>query len=218
MEQLQWSYSSLKDFIGCPKRYQETKVLKNYQFKPTEATTYGNKVHSALESYVKESIPLPLNYQRFEGYVKALLELEGEKLTEHHMALDIKGSPCNWGAKNRWVRGIADLLIVNGNHAWIVDYKTGSERYPDPDQLKLMALLTFSHYPEIEKINAALFFIMHGVIVDESYVQDQIAELWGVFYPHLERLKMSFENDTWPENPTALCRFCPVVTCKFNKE
>ena len=218
MEQLQWSYSSLKDFIGCPKRYQETKVLKNYEFKPTEATTYGNKVHSALENYVKESTTLPLNYQRFEGYVKALLELEGEKLTEHHMALDIKGSPCKWGAKERWVRGIADLLIINGNHARIVDYKTGSERYPDPDQLKLMALLTFSHYPEIEKIDAALFFVVHDVIVDESYTRDQIAELWGVFYPHLERLKMSFEKNTWPENPTALCRFCPVVTCKFNKE
>jgi hypothetical protein len=114
--------------------------------------------------------------------------------------------------------GIADLLIINGNHARIVDYKTGSERYPDPDQLKLMALLTFSHYPEIEKIDAALFFVVHDVIVDESYTRDQIAELWGVFYPHLERLKMSFEKNTWPENPTALCRFCPVVTCKFNKE
>ena len=23
MEQIQWSFSSLKDFMGCPKRYQE---------------------------------------------------------------------------------------------------------------------------------------------------------------------------------------------------
>ena len=74
-----------------------------------------------------------------------------------------------------------------------------------------------SRYPEIEKIDAALFFIMHDVIVDESYTREQMYDLWGVFYPHLERLKMSFQNDTWPENPTALCRFCPVVTCKFNK-
>lgn len=48
MEQIQWSFSSLKDFIGCPKRYQEVKVLNNYEFQPTEATTYGNKVHAAL--------------------------------------------------------------------------------------------------------------------------------------------------------------------------
>jgi len=217
MEQIQWSFSSLKDFIGCPKRYQEVKVLNNYEFKPTEATTYGNKVHSALEAYVKTGAELPDNYKRYQGYVDGILEIPGTKYPEYRMALDIEGKTCKWGSKDRWVRGIADLIVVNGEVAHIIDYKTGSANYPDPNQLKLMALMVFAYFPEVQKINAALMFIMHERIVDEQYNRDQIDELWEVFFPHLERLKLSYENDTWPANPTALCRFCPVVTCEFNK-
>jgi hypothetical protein len=29
-----WSFSSLKDYINCPKQYQEIKVLKNFYKKP----------------------------------------------------------------------------------------------------------------------------------------------------------------------------------------
>lgn len=133
------------------------------------------------------------------------------------MALDIEGKPCKWGSKDRWVRGIADLIVIDGEDAYIIDYKTGSANYPDPNQLKLMALMVFAYFPEVQKINAALMFIMHERIVDEQYNREQIDELWEVFFPHLERLKLSYENDTWPANPTALCRFCPVVTCEFNK-
>ena len=218
MEHIQWSFSSLKDFIGCPKRYQEVKVLKNYEFQPTEATTYGNKVHSALEAYVKHGTELPENYKRYQGYADGIIEIPGTKYPEYRMALDIEGKPCKWGSKDRWVRGIADLIVINGDSAYIVDYKTGSANYPDPNQLKLMALMVFAYFPEVQKINAALMFIMHERIVDERYNREQIDELWEVFFPHLERLKLSYENNTWPANPTALCRFCPVVTCQFHKE
>ena len=217
MEQIQWSFSGLKDFIGCPKRYQEVKVLKNYEFQPTAATTYGNKVHAALEAYVKDGAELPANYKQYQGYADGIIDIPGEKLVEYKMALDIEGKPCKWGTKDRWVRGIADLIVINQDVAHIVDYKTGSASYPDVNQLKLMALMVFAHFPKVEKINAALMFVMHRSIVDEIYTRDQIDELWDTFYPHLERLKLSYENDTWPANPTALCRFCPVVTCEFNK-
>ena len=217
MKDIQWSYSSLKDFIGCPKRYQEVKVLKNYEFQPTAATTYGNKVHAALENYVKSGIEIPANYQRFKVYADALLELPGEKFTEHHMALTLDRQPCGFYDKNRWVRGIADLLIINGEDAAVIDYKTGSEKYPDPDQLKLMAILTFAHFPEVMSVNAGLFFIAKDVVIDEQYKREDIDTLWTHFTPHLERLSYSYENDDWPTNPTALCRFCPVVTCNFNK-
>ena len=49
MKQVSWSHSALKDYEGCPKRYQEVKVLKNFPFTETEATRYGNEVHKALE-------------------------------------------------------------------------------------------------------------------------------------------------------------------------
>jgi hypothetical protein len=218
MQTIQWSFSGLKDFIGCPKRYQEVKVLKNFEQKFNEAAHYGNKVHEALEKYVKDGTELPLNYQQFKAWADALIQLPGQKLTEHRMALTIDRQPCTWAAKDMWVRGIADLLIIDGDHARVIDYKTGSERYPEPKQLKLMALLVFSHYPEVKKVSGALMFIMKNVIIDEEYTRDMIDELWAAFTPDLERLSQAYENNVWPANPSALCRFCPVNTCQFYKE
>jgi len=218
MQTIQWSFSGLKDFIGCPKRYQEVKVLKNFEQKFNEAAQYGNKVHEALEKYVKDGTELPLNYQQFKAWADALIQLPGQKLTEHRMALTVDRQSCTWAAKNMWVRGIADLLIIDGEHARVIDYKTGSERYPEPKQLKLMALLVFSHYPEVKKVSGALMFIMKNVIIDEEYTRDMIDELWTAFTPDLERLSQAYENNVWPANPSALCRFCPVNTCQFYKE
>ena len=45
MKPVTWSHSSLKDYEGCPRRYHEVKVLKNYPFTDTQATIYGKELH-----------------------------------------------------------------------------------------------------------------------------------------------------------------------------
>ena len=214
---IQWSFSSLKDFIGCPKRYYEVKVVKNFETQITEALTYGKEVHSALEEYVRDGKPLPLNYQRFQKAVDELINIPGEKLVEHEMALLPDRTPCKFSDPNRWVRGIADLLIVNGDTAWVVDYKTGSDRFPDLDQLKLMALMVFAHYPEVQKVKAALLFILKNSLVGEDYTRDQSEVLWESFLAKTKRLELAFTTNEWIEQPSPLCRYCPVSTCKFNR-
>jgi hypothetical protein len=134
------------------------------------------------------------------------------------MALTPGKQPCEFHDDGRWVRGIVDLLIVDGDYAFIVDYKTGSNRYPDPKQLKLMALMTFAHFPEVNKIKAGLLFVMHESFMDEEYTRDQIPKLWSYFESDLERLNYSYENDVWQANPTPLCGWCPVKSCEFHKE
>jgi hypothetical protein len=116
------------------------------------------------------------------------------------------------------VRGIVDLLIVDDDQGYIIDYKTGSDKYPDPKQLKLMALMAFAHFPQLQKIKAGLLFITRNSFVDESYTREQIAELWDNFRPDLLRLGSSMETDVWNPNPTPLCGWCPVKTCEFYKD
>jgi hypothetical protein len=81
-----------------------------------------------------------------------------------------------------------------------------------------MALMTFAYFPEVKHINAGLMFVMHDVFITESYKREDIDKLWGAFLPSLERLRLSYENNAWNENPTPLCGWCPVTTCKFHKE
>ena len=217
MSEVQWSFSSLKDFIGCPRRYYEVKVCKNFEQKITHAITYGKEVHAALEYYVRDKTPLPANYQRFQKAVDALIDIPGEKFVEHEMALLPDRSPCDFSDSKRWVRGIADLLILDGETAYVVDYKTGSHKYPDPDQLKLMALMVFAKYPDVKTVRGALLFILKNHLVSEEYTRDQIDTLWKTFDSKVERLAQAYETNEWTPNPTPLCGYCPVTTCEFNR-
>ena len=213
-----WSFSALKEYVNCPRQYHETKVLKRYEKKVTQQMTYGTEVHKACEDYVGEGIPLAKNYQHFQPILDSLLEIDGTRYPEHEMGLYRDGSACEFDDPERYVRGIVDLLIVDGETAYIVDYKTGSNKYPDPKQLKLMALMTFAHFPEVKRIKAGLLFIVHNSFMDEEYTRDQIPKLWKYFESDLERLNYSYENDVWQANPTPLCGWCPVKSCEFHKE
>ena len=214
---IKWSYSGLKDYVNCPRQYYEVKVAKNFTKRPTQQMLYGTAVHKALEDYVGDGKPLEKNYERYQPMLDALLTIEGERLPEYRMAINTELEPCTWGAEDYWVRGIVDLLVLGGDTAYIVDYKTGSAKYPDVNQLKLMSLMTYAHFPNIEHIKAGLLFVAHNTFINEVYHRDQSEDLWKDFLPDLERLKLSYDNDKWPENPTPLCGWCPVTTCQFHK-
>jgi CRISPR/Cas system-associated exonuclease Cas4 (RecB family) len=217
MQEIKWSYSGLKDFVNCPRQYNEVKVLKRYEKKATVEMRYGTQVHSALEDYVKEGKPLAKNYEHFAKQLDPLRDMEGVKYPEYRMALTINRQPCTFGAKDYWVRGIADLIVVDGDQGYIVDYKTGSNKYPDPKQLQLMALMGFEYFPEVTHFKAGLLFVAHNDFVTSEYQREKIDKYWDDFAPQLKRLQLSYENGVWQENPTPLCGWCPVSDCTHYK-
>jgi len=212
-----WSYSSLKEYQNCPKKYHEIRVLKNYTVKETEQMRYGTEVHKALEDYVRDGVELAKNYQRFKPFVDKLISIPGEKYCEYEMALTYNREPCDFKSEDRWVRGIADLVIVDGDYAFIIDYKTGSNKYPDPKQLRLMALMLFTYFPDVKKIKAGLLFVMHNSFISEEYLRKDMDKSWAMFEQPLKRLETSYDNNKWQANPTPLCKWCPVESCEFNR-
>lgn len=214
---VKWSFSSLKDYVNCPKQYHEVKILQNFTKKVTEQMLYGTEVHKALEDYVRDGTPLAKNYERFKELADSLIEIPGERHAEMKMALTKTGEACEFDGPDYWVRGIVDLMVINGDTAYVVDYKTGSAKYPDPKQLKLMALMIFAKFTKINYIKAALIFVMHNVVIDEQYRRENLDKLWDSFIPDIMRLEASAENNSWPPNPTPLCGWCPVEHCEFYK-
>jgi CRISPR/Cas system-associated exonuclease Cas4 (RecB family) len=214
---VKWSFSGLKQFTTCPKQYYEVKVLQNYQIKETEQIRYGKEVHTALELYVKDKVPLAKNYLRFKPMVDALIAIPGDIHVELKMGLKSDGTSCEFDDPEYWVHGIADLLVVSDDTAYIIDYKTGSNKYPDPKQLKLMALMVFAKFPAVQLAKAGLLFVMHNTFISEEYERSKQDELWEAFAPDIARLEMSYNNNTWPATPMRLCGWCPVKSCKFNE-
>lgn len=218
MKKPAWSHSSLKDFEGCARRYHEVKVLKHYPFKDTEATIYGKEVHKALELYVKDNTPIPPEYSQYQPTVDALLRKKGRKLPEYQMSVKADLTPCDWFAEDVWSRGIADLLIVDDEDltAWVFDYKTGNDKYPDRDQLVLMSLMVFEHFPHIRKVNSALLFIVKNSMVKMQMMRDAKDNAWWRYRERTAKLEACFEHNVWNPNQTPLCGWCPVKTCEFN--
>ena len=217
MANFTWSYSALKEYENCPKKYYEIRVAQNYTVIPSEKMIYGTEVHKALEDYVKDGKELAANYLRFKPAVDSLKEIPGTKYPEYEMALYRDRTPCDFTDDNRWVRGIVDLLIVDNDYAFIVDYKTGSHKYPDPKQLRLMSLMTFAHFPQVNKIKAGLLFVTNNVFITEEYERQDIDKSWKKFTRSLTRLDQSYTDNSWPPNPTPLRKYCPVKSCDFNR-
>jgi len=219
MKTVTWSHSALKDFEGCARRYHEVKVLNKYPFQETEATHYGKEFHTAAELYIRDGTPLPKQFSYAQEVLDALLAKPGRKLCEYEMGIMPDLQPCSFNEKKRWVRGIADLLIIDDDNltATVVDYKTGNNRYPDLDQLKLMSMMVFKHFPHIRRVKSALLFVVKNDMVKSSMALDDADAEWWKYRERVAKLEQCFDTGVWNPKSSGLCRaHCPVITCEFN--
>ena len=213
-----WSHSALKDFEGCARRYHEVKVLKQYPFQDTVHTKYGKEVHKAIELYGRGEEIFPDKYHQFKEVVDVLLAKPGRRFFEHEMGVTAALQPCAFGAENRWVRGIADLLIVNDDNlsARVIDWKTGGDKYPDRDQLTLMSLMVFAHFPHVRTVSSALVFLVKGTMVKSRMMRGEAEEAWWRYRERVAKLEACVANDVWNPKQSPLCGWCPVLKCEHN--
>jgi hypothetical protein len=213
-----WSHSALKDFEGCARRYHEVKVLHKYPMQDTEQTRYGKQLHDAAEHYVKEGRELPPQFAFIKPTLDALLAKPGRKFAELEMALTENLDPCAFDSPNRWVRGIADLVVIDDDNytAWVIDYKTGNNKYPDRDQLILMSLMVFAHFPHTKKVNSALLFVVKNTMTKHTMSVEDIEPAWWNYRERVAKLNAVYAADTWNPSRSPLCPWCPVTTCEHH--
>lgn len=215
-----WSYSSISLFQQCPRKYYRLRVVKDIVEPPQEHLIYGSAVHKAAEEYVRDGTPIPEKYGFIKPMLDPLKELPGTKLCEHEMGLTKDFKPCGFRDKEVWFRGIADLLVINGNKARIVDYKTSkSSRYADKKQLELLSLLTFKHFPEIESVSAGLVFLVCNDLVPAKFTAEQQHDSWQKWLVETNRLESAMITDVWNPRPNFTCRgWCPVTDCEHHQD
>ena len=82
-----WSFSKIKSFEQCPKKFYHLKIAKDYRESETEAMLYGTAVHLAAEEYIRDGKPLPPEYNYCKDVLDVLNSIEGEKICEMKMGL-----------------------------------------------------------------------------------------------------------------------------------
>lgn len=213
-----WSYSAITLYQQCPKKYYHIRVAKDVVEPKTDAIYYGEEVHKAAEEYVMKGTPIPPKFSQFESVLTMFKNMEGEKYPEYKMGLRENGEPCGFFDEQVWLRGIADLIVINGDEARIVDYKTGkSSKYADTKQLDLMALCTMAHFPQVEKIKAGLLFLVCKDLIKREYTRGDFLGIMREWTTQYSWLKKTYKEDVWNPKPNFSCRsYCPVVTCVHN--
>jgi hypothetical protein len=214
-----WSYSSLALYQQCPKKYYHLKVAKDIKEPLGEAIIFGNEIHKIAEEYVGKGRPIPEKYNHIESALKSLKDMPGEKLCENKLGLTAELEPCGFFDKNVWWRGVADLIILQGDTALTVDYKTGkSSKYAELKQLEIVSLAIFKHFPEVKKVKAGLMFLFADDFIKTAYLSDSQQELWGGWISDVGQLQASVENNMWNPKPNFTCRgWCPVTSCDHNE-
>lgn len=213
-----WSYSSIKTFDQCPKKYFHLKVAKDVKDEPGEAAVYGTAVHLAAEEYIRDGKPIPEKFAFMRPIVEALAGFPGEKHCELKLGLRKQGDQfeaCDFFDKQVWYRGIVDLLIVDGDTAHMVDYKTGKNaKYADMKQLDLMAGAIFVRFPEVQKIKSGLAYVVSQEFPKKTHKREQLGTYLSVFDTQLDRLDAAIENGVWNAKTSPLCGWCPVTACE----
>lgn len=214
-----WSYSSLKTFQQCPKKYYHTKVAKDFKDEDSTATLYGKEVHKVAEDFIRDGTPIPAKYSFIAPTLESLKKIKGIAYCELELGLRDDLSPCGFNDEDRWWRGIADLLIIDNDEAYLVDYKTSKNaKYADTKQLDALATAVFAHFPEVNRIKSALIFVVSNEFIKKQHFIEAGNTYINQFTFDLKRLEMALQTGVWNANSSPLCSFCPVKACPHWKE
>jgi hypothetical protein len=211
-----WSFSSLKTFTTCPKKFFHAKVAKDVKEPEGEAALYGKEVHSVAEFYVRDGTPIPAKFDFIKPALDSLIKIPGDKYCEFKVELTESLVPSDFFDKECWFRGVADLLIVNEEkgEARVVDYKLGKSKYADLGQLELMALAVFKIFPKITVVKGGLLFLTEGKFVPTVYEAQQQHRYWGNWMPTITMLEGAYSSGVWNAKPNGLCKqYCWVTSC-----
>ena len=215
-----WSFSSLKTFQQCPRKYYYAKIAPDAIRDPdTTATLYGKAAHTVAEDYISKGTPIPPQFECMQEVLDTLKAIPGEKLCEVRLGLTKDLKACDFHAPDVWWHGIADLVVINRTTgvAHSVDYKTSKNaRYADKRQLDLVACGLFAKFPEIKKVKSALLFV-----VSKQFIRaEQFAELKDTYIyksaVDVARIEAAIDNGVWNPVQGPLCSFCSVKQCEYN--
>lgn len=216
------SFSRLSTFESCPAKFDYLYVTKSVKDKDNEFTIYGTRVHEVLESYGRSRTNATLTAQaqlaldhptpdisKHFPLVDRAVAAGGDIYFEHQMAITRERKPCDWFSPDVWIRGIADVLIVNGVRAWCLDWKTGKPK-DNPTQLQLFAALIYAHFPQVDQVKTSFIWLNHDSTTDATYGRHMEPHLWLALEPRFARVQEAVDLGVYKTKPSPLCKWCPA--------
>lgn len=217
VDQFSWSYSVLKNFQTCPKRYYHYNVAKDVKEPETDQLRDGNRLHKVFENRLKGQ-PLPLGYTHHERLLASIINAPGATYAEQKLAMTSTFTASAFFGKGVWFRTVIDCTKIDEAQttARVFDWKTGKPA-EDITQLQLMGATLFCHMPSVQRVKAALVFVNHGHVEPAEFVRSDLPEIWGEILPRVRQVERARAAQEYPPTPSGLCKkYCAVASCPYH--
>ena len=192
-------------------RYFRQRIVKDVIDEGGEASKYGERVHAFLETRLKENTLLPQEVAHYKSLCSSVERIahNGELFVEKELVLTDNLTPTTWWEPDAWLRSKLDILVIGGDMANVMDWKTG-KRNADQFQMQLFAAQVFKHYPEVTRVKTSLVWLKDMAMDTEVYYRSGVNTIWAEVMKRIQRINDSLEHDNWPAKPSGLCRYCPA--------
>ncbi len=173
---------------------------------------WGKHVHEAMAERVTRKKPLPEDMRQWEGFAHPFDQYK--IIAERRLGMTAAGEPTGYFEDDVAFRGQADLIVMQGDKAYIIDWKTGASKFEDPFELETNALLVHLHFPKLTQIVGSYAWLKENrmsQVYDCSDFDNTFLEIDSLMKQIAEkRVTGNFEK-----RKSGLCGFCPVDDCEY---
>lgn len=212
------SFTHLDLFDTCPLWYKNRYVLK-VQEPETPELKEGNKLHKAMEMRVGKGHMLPPEYADHERIALSLSNARQGKVLRTELKLGVTRvwQPCDFFADDVMLRGAIDVLIKGAQGAAQFDYKTGKPSTKTL-QLEITNMLALIKFPELQTITGMnIYMKSHEFKPTVTTTRADLPHLTHNIGMMVSEIEEAEATDQFPAKPSGLCGWCPVKTCKHNR-
>jgi len=200
-----WGFSKLDVFKACKAKFKYQFIDKLDISTSSPAMDRGSKMHENIEGYlngwVDKLIPEVENW-------KDQLDVLKSKDYKAEQALgfnkDWTKRP-NWFGKDCWLRVKMDASYKEGTKGVVIDFKSGKYRIPSLEQIELYALAGFCIYPDVEEVDAEMWYLDTGDIYRKTYKSEHVPGLKKKYEVYAGQI---YAEELWPTEPSMECRYC----------
>jgi CRISPR/Cas system-associated exonuclease Cas4 (RecB family) len=207
-----WSFSRLKDYEQCPAKakYKHVDKLKE---PGNAAMDRGTAIHKLAEDFVKGDImKLPPELQNFKKEFEKVRK-QNQVFVEEQLTFDsnlklMKDTKEQqaWFSYKAWLRVKMDLRVLEKNIMRLIDHKTGRVNEEHKEQLELYALIGFMLEPEIDIIDAELWYLDNATKpVAVRFLRKNFAKIKKKW---LLRVKPMMVDTLFAPRPGRYCSWC----------
>lgn len=205
------TYSILNAYKNCPHQMFRRYVKKDQPFVETVEMKWGNEVHTAFELRVQGGKPLPQSMEQWETFARPF---DGQQaVVEQKLGINTQGRSVGFWDDSVWFRGKADLAIVQGDTAYINDWKTGKSAYEDPFELETNAVLLHAKHPGLKRIMGSYTWLKEKRI-SQMYNLSNTTQTWGTMCRLMAEILERKKTGEFEKKKSGLCGYCSVEDCE----